>query len=51
MSPAPTLGNGHQTISSTHQVVKNGNDAHRSDGGKFSSAVVISMEHEYGAHK
>lgn len=53
MSPAPTIDN--QAIAPSHQVVKqhNGNGVHSTSttDGRLTSATVISMEHEYGAHK
>jgi len=52
MSPAPTVDN--QAIAPSHEVVKqrNGNGVHTTTtDGRLTSAAVIGLEHEYGAHK
>ncbi|KAG2117149.1 pyridoxal phosphate-dependent transferase [Suillus discolor] len=51
---SPTVDNGHFNQPTTHKVVKqhNGNGVHTSSttNGQLTSASLISMEHEYGAH-
>lgn len=61
MSPT-AVDNGHSHQATTHKVIKqhNGNGVHASNGngvhtssatnGQVTSATLISMEHEYGAH-
>jgi len=51
---SPTVDNGHFNQTTTHKVLKqhNGNGVHTSSttNGQVTSASLISMEHEYGAH-
>jgi hypothetical protein len=48
---APTATNNSVAISGKHQAVKNGSASGANGHVYLSSADVIQLEHEYGAHK
>jgi hypothetical protein len=52
LTMSPAVDNGYSSQVTSHKVVKphNGNGVHGSDS-QVTSATLINMEHEYGAHK